>query len=61
MHIETGSGTYTLFNNGKIVTPFTIEGVIEAIKTSNFIKGLGPDCFDGNVLGSKTKLKSKVV
>jgi hypothetical protein len=35
--------------------------VIEAIKSSNFNKGLGPDCFDGNALGSNAMLKSKVV
>ena len=35
--------------------------MIEAIKSSNFNKGLGPDCFDGNVLGSNTTLKAKVV
>jgi hypothetical protein len=35
--------------------------VIEAIKSSNFNKGLGPDCFDGNILGSNTTLKAKVV
>jgi hypothetical protein len=43
------------------VTPFTREDVIEAIKSSNFNKGLGPDCFDGNVLSSNTSLKTKVV
>jgi len=32
------------------VSPFTIEEVEEATKSSNFNKGLGPDCFDGNVL-----------
>ena len=35
--------------------------MIEAIKSSNFNKGLGPDCFDGNALGSNATLKSKVV
>ena len=34
------------------VTPFTRDEVIEAIKSCNFNKGLGPDCFDGNVLHS---------
>jgi hypothetical protein len=28
---------------------------------SNFNKGLGPDCFDGNILGINTMLKAKVV
>ena len=43
------------------VTPFTREEVTEAIKDSNFNKGLGPDCFDGNILSSNTMLKAKVV
>ena len=32
------------------VTTFTIGDVIAATKCSNFNKGLGPDCFDGNML-----------
>jgi len=32
------------------VTPFTREEISEAMKSSNFNKGLGPDCFDGNLL-----------
>ena len=47
--------------SGISVTPFTREEVTEAIKGSNFNKGLGPDCFDGNVLSSNTMLKTKVV
>jgi hypothetical protein len=39
------------------VTPFTREEVIDAIKSCNFNKGLGPDCFDGNVLLSNNQLK----
>ena len=39
------------------VTPFTRDEVIEAIKSCNFNKGLGPDCFDGNVLLSNNQLK----
>ena len=39
------------------VTPFTREEVIEAIKSCNFNKGLGPDCFDGSVLHSNNQLK----
>ena len=30
------------------IPPFTWEEVMEAMKSSNFNKGLGPDCFDGN-------------
>ena len=31
-------------------TTFTMDDVIAATKCSNFNKGLGPDCFDGNML-----------
>ena len=29
---------------------FSDLDVVEAIKASNFNKGLGPDCFDGSIL-----------
>jgi hypothetical protein len=29
---------------------FRLSDIIEPTKVSNFNKGLGPDCFDGNVL-----------
>ena len=29
---------------------FRLADITEAIKCSNFKKGLGPDCFDGNIL-----------
>ena len=61
MRIDTGSGVNTSPNSGISVTLFTREEVTEAIKGSNFNKGLGPECFDGNVLGSNTMLKAKVV
>ena len=32
------------------VSPFTKEEIYEASKSSNFDKGMGPDCFDGNIL-----------
>ena len=41
MQIDTGSESVSLFSR---------EEVKEAIKSSNFNKGLGPDCFDGNML-----------
>ena len=41
MQINTGNGSFSLFSR---------EEVKEAIKSSNFNKGLGPDCFDGNML-----------
>jgi hypothetical protein len=34
---------------------------MDAIKSSNFIKGLGLDCFDGNILQTSELLSSKVV
>ena len=33
----------------------------EAVKTSNFNKDLGPDCFDGNVLRKNNQLNEKVI
>ena len=30
--------------------PFSVEDILNAAKESNFNKGLGPDCFDGNIL-----------
>ena len=29
---------------------FSLDDIREATKQSNFNKGLGPDCFDGNIL-----------
>ena len=29
---------------------FRLTDISEAVKCSNFNKGLGPDCFDGNIL-----------
>jgi hypothetical protein len=29
---------------------FSVEDILNAAKESNFNKGLGPDCFDGNIL-----------
>ena len=42
------------------VPPFTREEVMEAMKSSNFNKGLGPDCFDGNLLKNNQQLNDKV-
>ena len=39
---------------------FSLEDVIEATKQSNFNKGLGPDCFDGNLLSNSEELRNKV-
>ena len=40
---------------------FTAEDVVAATKSSNFNKGLGPDCFDGNVLKSSAELNDKIM
>jgi hypothetical protein len=40
---------------------FTVEDVVTAAKCSNFNKGLGPDCFDGNALRSSTELSDKIM
>ena len=40
---------------------FSIEDIKEATKQSNFNKGLGPDCFDGNILGKNEQLSEKVI
>ena len=37
-------------SNSNDVSPFTQEEVLLAVRSSNFNKGLGPDCFDGNVM-----------
>ena len=52
MHIDTGSSS---------VVAFTREELVEAVKSCNFKKGMGPDCFDGGALHSNEQLKDKVV
>ena len=37
-------------SNSNNMSPFTHEEVLLAVKNSNFNKGLGPDCFDGNLM-----------
>jgi hypothetical protein len=37
-----------------------LSDITEAIKSSNFNKGLGPDCFDGNILHLDELLCSKI-
>jgi hypothetical protein len=48
-------------NSNVSVSPFTIEEIQDATKCSNFNKGLGPDCFDGNVLKNNGQLETKVL
>ena len=43
------------------VSAFTVEDVAIAPKYSNFNKGLGPDCFDGNMLKKDVELNDKVL
>ena len=43
-------------SNSNNVSPFTQEEVLLAIKSSNYNKGLGPDCFDGNVIKNNPQL-----
>ena len=43
------------------VSMFTLDDVVAATKSSNFNKGLGPDCFDGNILKSSTDLNNKIM
>ena len=43
------------------VSQFTRDEVVDAMRSSNFNKGLGPDCFDGNVLRSNRQLSEKVM
>jgi hypothetical protein len=38
------------------VSPFTQEEVLLAVKSSNYYKGLGTDCFDGNVMKNNPQL-----
>ena len=39
---------------------FRLSDISEAIKSSNFNKGLGPACFNGNILQSDQTLCDKV-
>jgi hypothetical protein len=39
---------------------FSTKDIEDAAKVSNFNKGLGPDCFDGNILKDNEKLREKL-
>jgi hypothetical protein len=43
-------------SNSNDVAPFTQEEVLLAVKSSNYNKGLGPDCFDGNLMKNNPQL-----
>ncbi len=40
---------------------FTKDDVVAASKCPNFNKGLGPDCFDSNMLKSSTDFNDKIM
>jgi hypothetical protein len=48
-------------SNSNDVSPFAQEEVVLAVKSSNYNKGLGPDCFDGNVMRNHKQLEEKIV
>lgn len=60
MQIDTSSRV-NASSSGVNVTAFTKEEVIEATKSSNFNKGLGPDCFDGNLMRNNKTLNDKMI
>ena len=39
---------------------FRLTDFVEATKSSNFNKGLGPDCFDGNILQADSTLCDRI-
>jgi len=43
------------------MSTFTVDDIITATKCSNFNKGLGPDCYDGNMMRSNVELHDKIV
>jgi hypothetical protein len=43
------------------VSAFTVEDVAIAARYSNFNKGLGPDCFDGNMLKQDVEFNDKIL
>ena len=40
---------------------FSIEDIRQATSQSNFNKGLGPDCFDGNLVSRNEQLGTKLL
>jgi len=39
---------------------FRLTDIVEAMKSSNFNKGLGPDCFDGKILQADSTLCDRI-
>ena len=48
--MKVGESNEEIMNIDTTSEIFRLADIIEAIKCSNFNKGLGPDCFDGNIL-----------
>ena len=48
--MKGGESNEEIMNIDTISEIFRLADITEAIKSSNFNKGLGPDCFDGNIL-----------
>ncbi len=53
---ETMAGT----TNSHLEELFRFTDITDAIQAYNFNKGLGPDCFDGNVLQANEILGDKI-
>ena len=48
--MKGGESSEVIMNIDTTSDIFRLADIAEAIKCSNFNKGLGPDCFDGNIL-----------
>ena len=53
---ETIEGT----TNSQLEELFRLIDITDAIEACNFNKGLGPDCFDGNVIQTNEVLGQKI-
>ena len=53
---ETTAGT----TNSQLEELFRLTDITDAIQACNFHKGLGPDCFDGNVIQTNEVLGQKI-
>ena len=51
--------TIPVANASKLV--FSTQEIEEAADYCNFNKGLGPDCFDGNILNNDEWLRGKII
>ena len=53
---ETIAGT----TNSQLEELFRLTDITDAIQACNFNKGLGPDCFDGNVIQTNEVVGQKI-